>query len=212
MTKTASTSGYELGLLAAAGVLTIVPGAFVIYFVRNYIAKGFALGPRVRRPAQWTAHRSFMDGLDLADGAVLRLHFLCLIAHVVWEYYVPGGTPRRGIFGLDTTRGDRLFITLLGSCLHFSRLARHHGHTALGRPHHLADLGLHRVPLGVTDYPLDPPRGGTYIVTLRCYRRRCHEQCGKARSGRHADWPCPFEGCRSRSRARRFIAACLASS
>ena len=30
--------------LAAAGVLTIVPGAVVIWFVRNYIAKGFALG------------------------------------------------------------------------------------------------------------------------------------------------------------------------
>ena len=44
MTKTASTSGYELGLLAAAGSLTLVPGAVVIYFVRNYIAKGFALG------------------------------------------------------------------------------------------------------------------------------------------------------------------------
>ncbi len=44
MTKTASSSGYELGLLAAAGCLTIIPGAFVIYFVRNYIAKGFALG------------------------------------------------------------------------------------------------------------------------------------------------------------------------
>ena len=44
MTKTASTSGYELGLLAAAGVLTLVPGAVVVYFVRNYIAKGFALG------------------------------------------------------------------------------------------------------------------------------------------------------------------------
>ena len=44
MTRTASASGYELGLLAAAGVLTIVPGAVVIYFVRNYIAKGFALG------------------------------------------------------------------------------------------------------------------------------------------------------------------------
>ena len=28
---------------------------------------------------------------------------------------VPGGTPRRGILGLDTTRGDRLFISLLGS-------------------------------------------------------------------------------------------------
>ena len=44
MTRTASTAGYELGLLAAAGTLTIIPGAFVIYFVRNYIAKGFALG------------------------------------------------------------------------------------------------------------------------------------------------------------------------
>ncbi len=44
MTKTASTSGYELGLLAAAGTLTLIPGAVVIYFVRNYIAKGFALG------------------------------------------------------------------------------------------------------------------------------------------------------------------------
>ena len=44
MTRTASTAGYELGLLSAAGTLTIIPGTFVIYFVRNYIAKGFALG------------------------------------------------------------------------------------------------------------------------------------------------------------------------
>jgi len=44
MTRTASSSGYELGLLAAAGALTIIPGAIVIYFVRNHIAKGFALG------------------------------------------------------------------------------------------------------------------------------------------------------------------------
>jgi ABC-type glycerol-3-phosphate transport system permease component len=32
------------GVLAAAGVLTIIPGARVIWFVRNYIAKGFAMG------------------------------------------------------------------------------------------------------------------------------------------------------------------------
>jgi len=44
MTKTASSAGYELGLLAAAGTLTIIPGAIVIWFVRNNIAKGFALG------------------------------------------------------------------------------------------------------------------------------------------------------------------------
>src|SRR3546814_40929 len=47
MTRTVSASGLDWGVLAAAGVLTIIPGALVIYFVRNYIAKGFALG-RVR--------------------------------------------------------------------------------------------------------------------------------------------------------------------
>ncbi|VAV87356.1 Glycerol ABC transporter, permease protein GlpQ [hydrothermal vent metagenome] len=44
MTRTVSASGLDWGVLAAAGVLTIIPGAIVIYFVRNHIAKGFALG------------------------------------------------------------------------------------------------------------------------------------------------------------------------
>ncbi len=40
---------------------------------------------------------------------------LCLISMSVWEWFSPGGSPRRGILKLDTTRGDRLFISLLGS-------------------------------------------------------------------------------------------------
>ena len=44
---------------------------------------------------------------------------LAIAAMGVWEYYSPGGAPRRGILGLDTTRGDRLFISLLGSAFIF---------------------------------------------------------------------------------------------
>ena len=44
MTRTVSAAGMDWGVLAAAGVITLIPGAVVIYFVRNYIAKGFALG------------------------------------------------------------------------------------------------------------------------------------------------------------------------
>ena len=43
----------------------------------------------------------------------------CLMVMTVWELMVPGGDPRRGILSLDTTRGDRLFISLLGSAYIF---------------------------------------------------------------------------------------------
>jgi predicted small integral membrane protein len=56
--------------------------------------------------------------------------FGSIAAMGVWEYYAPGGGPRHGAFGLDTTRGDRLFITLLGSAFVF-----------------LAWLGFYGVPL-----------------------------------------------------------------
>ena len=51
--------------------------------------------------------------------------FLCigciLIAMTMWELRSPGGAPRRGILAIDTTRGDRLFISLL--CSAFIHLA-----------------------------------------------------------------------------------------
>ena len=43
----------------------------------------------------------------------------CLTTMGIWEYFSPGGAPRRGILGLETTRGDRLFVTLLGSAYIF---------------------------------------------------------------------------------------------
>ena len=38
--------------------------------------------------------------------------FGCIALMGVLEYRNPGGAPRHGILGLDTTRGDRLFIFL----------------------------------------------------------------------------------------------------
>ena len=35
------------------------------------------------------------------------------------EFWRPGGAPRQGIFGIETTRGDRLFMGLLGSAYVF---------------------------------------------------------------------------------------------
>ena len=44
MTRTVSASGLDWGVLAAAGVLTVVPGILVVWFVRKHLVKGFALG------------------------------------------------------------------------------------------------------------------------------------------------------------------------
>ncbi|MDT8429734.1 MAG: DUF2160 domain-containing protein [Pseudomonadales bacterium] len=38
-----------------------------------------------------------------------------ILAMGIWELFSPGGQPRTGILRFETTRGDRLFITLLGS-------------------------------------------------------------------------------------------------
>ena len=40
---------------------------------------------------------------------------LLLVGMSVWEWRSPGGAPRRGILGIHTTRGDRLFISLLAT-------------------------------------------------------------------------------------------------
>ena len=44
MTRTISASGIDWGVLAAAGVVTILPGLVLVWFVRNRLIQGFALG------------------------------------------------------------------------------------------------------------------------------------------------------------------------
>lgn len=38
-----------------------------------------------------------------------------LVGMGIWEFLSPGGNPRVGILRFETTRGDRLFVSLLGS-------------------------------------------------------------------------------------------------
>ena len=45
-----------------------------------------------------------------------------ILSMCIWEYFNPGGNPQTGVLGLATTRGDQLFISLLGSA--FIALAR----------------------------------------------------------------------------------------
>ena len=47
--------------------------------------------------------------------------FSLIAAMGVWERVSPGGAPRVGILGIETTRGDRLFLSLLVSA--FATLA-----------------------------------------------------------------------------------------
>jgi len=48
--------------------------------------------------------------------AIFFMTILALLVGMgVWEYVSPGGNPRVGILRFETTRGDRLFVSLLGS-------------------------------------------------------------------------------------------------
>ncbi|MBO9186962.1 DUF2160 domain-containing protein [Rhizobium sp. L80/93] len=38
-----------------------------------------------------------------------------LLGMGLWEYVSPGGNPRVGLLHFETTRGDRFFVSLLGS-------------------------------------------------------------------------------------------------
>ncbi|MCX7304436.1 MAG: DUF2160 domain-containing protein [Hyphomicrobiales bacterium] len=66
---------------------------------------------------QWTD--PLIAGGWMAWTLPTALFFLAIFALLsfmaVWEYASPGGNPRVGILRFETTRGDRLFVSLLGS-------------------------------------------------------------------------------------------------
>ena len=65
----------------------------------------------------WT--EPMFDGFWMAWTPATLVFFVCIFSAIalmgLLEVRRPGGAPRRGILGIETTRGDRLFISLLGS-------------------------------------------------------------------------------------------------
>lgn len=69
----------------------------------------------------WTAPISpgFWMAWTNATAAFFVFIFGCVIWMGVREAMRPGGHPRLGVLGIETTRGDRLFISCLGSAFIF---------------------------------------------------------------------------------------------
>jgi predicted small integral membrane protein len=69
----------------------------------------------------WT--RPLFDGFWMAWTPATLAFFIFVFSAIalmgLLEWRRPGGAPRHGVLGLDTTRGDRLFISLLGSAYIF---------------------------------------------------------------------------------------------
>ena len=67
--------------------------------------------------AWWTA--PLFSGFWMAWTRATLAFFLFIFGSIALmgflEYRRPGGAPRDGVLGIETTRGDRLFIGLLGS-------------------------------------------------------------------------------------------------
>lgn len=74
------------------------------------------------RPVEkgWSWTDAIAPGFWMAWTNATAAFFVALIASIALmgflEYRNPGGAPRDGVFGLHTTRGDRLFISILGGC------------------------------------------------------------------------------------------------
>ena len=152
---------------------------------------------------------------------------LCFIIMSVWEYYSPGGGPRHGILGLDTTRGDRLFISLLSTAYIMLAWLGFFGATALcsagdRNPHRDRDF-----PLGVSCHalPCSRHRSGHDFVAGHRLRRRLHgcasaqqefppafpdARLGRARPGGHLGQACSRPAARPCGKAGISAAAIAA--
>ena len=129
MTRTVSASGIDWGVLAAAGVLTILPGSGRGLVRAASSGEGVCVGEGLVNWMAWTLPTA--------------LFFVVVACALVLD--VGLGTPRpgtrRGLLPLVTTRGDRFFITLLSSAYLHARGSRL-GRSGLDCHRHLLVVGF----------------------------------------------------------------------
>lgn len=80
-------------------------------------------GAKPAEEKSWSFYDAIAPGFWMAWTNATALFFIFVFSSIalmgILEWRNPGGAPRDGILGLSTTRGDRLFITLLGSAYIF---------------------------------------------------------------------------------------------
>ena len=105
MANSTSTRRWQIPLVVLLAAFAIVVGLLALSVpVKNGVREWSA--PLV--PGGWMA-------LTFPTALFFLVIFLLLLLMSVWEYASRGGNPRVGILRFTTTRGDRLFISLLGS-------------------------------------------------------------------------------------------------
>ncbi|GMG85304.1 hypothetical protein LNKW23_45230 [Paralimibaculum aggregatum] len=121
------------GALAFGVALAAAAGAARLLAPAEWLAAiGIAAAPEKPKTGGWGAAKPAApaepEAVPLIDFSVFDwmawtpqtgAFFLVILAALAVmtgiEVLAPGGAPRQGALGLETTRGDRLFITLLGS-------------------------------------------------------------------------------------------------
>ena len=78
---------------------------------------------KAEEPKPWSFYDAIAPGFWMAWTNATALFFVfifsCIALMGFFEWRRPGGAERDGVLGLTTTRGDRLFISLLGSAYIF---------------------------------------------------------------------------------------------
>lgn len=100
----------------------IATGALLLPVAAQAQTQGWGqLGKQEPEGFSWTQplFGGFWMAWTPATLAFFAFIFGCIALMGLLEWRRPGGAPRRGILGIETTRGDRLFIGLLGSAYIF---------------------------------------------------------------------------------------------